>query len=890
MAVKKTQLYKSLWDSCDELRGGMDASQYKDYILTLLFMKYVTDKFKGQPYSDLQVFDKTHDPNPDPEKRTGCSFDDFIALKNSKNIGDGMDKIVARLAEVNESLRGVIDIAHFNDEQKIGVGQEMVDKLTKLISIFQRPELNFTHNRVEGDDIIGDAYEYLMRNFASESGKSKGQFYTPAEVSRILSKVIGIDKCKSHDASICDPACGSGSLLIRATAEAPFDIDACGQEKDSSTAGLAKMNAVLHNKSWITVRSGNTFSQPRFLDDKDPTQLRRFDYIVANPPFSMKNWTDGLQEYDRFSGYGDRPPEKNGDYAWLLHILKTLKSNGKAAVILPHGVLFRGNAEETIRRKIVDKGWIKGIISLPANLFYGTGIAACIIIIDKEGAANRQGIFMIDASHGYLKDGNKNRLREQDVYRIVTTFNEEITDDPKYARFVPNSEIKSKRNDYNLNIARYIDSSDKEDIQNIDAHIHGGIPAADIDGLSMYWKVFAGLRESLFAEMRPGFYKLIADKDEIRRVVYNNDAFAAYGDLVDEAFKSWKEYAYPHLVNIDETLEVKRLVADLAYQLITQYEQIHLMDKYDIYQVLLAYWEETMSDDVSMIATDEKSYALARETENIMGEYTSGKKKGQEKVIGWEGRLIPKSIIVDYFFAEERNAISTAEDVISQVEAQLAELIENADEDSLLSELVEDGKIKKKDLDDKLEEIRSKATSSTIEALKEMLEVWPTITKKKDYTIYVNKHPLCVGAYTERGTISKNSIIYAIRLLQSKESVSESCRDDVPVLEKASELMEKVSEYTALVKGMTNALDEKCRKQYEKLTDEEIIELLVNRKWFASVYNGIDGLYTALSHYLSNRVATLVERYEKTLPQLSQSVVTLEAKVKSHLERMGFIW
>ena len=519
MAVKKTELYSSLWASCDALRGGMDSSQYKDYILTLLFMKYVTDKFKGQKYGDLTVFDKAHDPNLDPEKRTGCSFDDFIALKNNKNIGEGMDKVIARLAEINDNLKGVIDIAHFNDEQKIGVGQEMVDKLTKLIAIFQRPELDFSRNKAEGDDIIGDAYEYLMRNFASESGKSKGQFYTPAEVSRILAKVIGIDHCKNRNASICDPACGSGSLLIRAMAEAPFDIDGCGQEKDSSTAGLAKMNAVLHNKSWITIRSGNTFSNPRFIKDDDATELRRFDYIVANPPFSMKNWTDGVQEYGRFDGYGDRPPEKNGDYAWLLHILRTLKNDGKAAVILPHGVLFRGNAEETIRRSIIDKGWIKGIVSLPSNLFYGTGIPACILIIDKEGAANRQGIFMIDASHGYVKDGNKNRLREQDIYRIVTTFNEHITDDPKYARLVPYSEIKNKRNNYNLNITRYIDSSNEEDLQNIDAHIHGGIPAADIDRLNKYWKVFDSLRDSLFAELRPAFYNPNPQNSNIKSIV-----------------------------------------------------------------------------------------------------------------------------------------------------------------------------------------------------------------------------------------------------------------------------------------------------------------------------------------------------------------------------------
>ena len=462
MAVKKTQLYASLWASCDKLRGGMDSSEYKDYILTLLFMKYVTDKFKNKgAYEDIKVFDKAHDKDPDPEKRTGCSFDDFIALKGKKNIGEGMDKIIARLADENTDLKGVIDIAHFNDEKKLGSGKEMVDKLTDLISIFQRPELDFSRNKAEGDDIIGDAYEYLMRKFATESGKSKGQFYTPAEVSRILANVVGISHCTDSSATVCDPACGSGSLLIRAIDAAPIPIMGYGQEKESTTAGLAKMNAVLHRKAEITIKSGNTFSNPQYLDKSDNSILERFDYIVANPPFSMKNWRDGLKEYGRFEGYGDTPPEKNGDYAWLMHILKTLKSNGKAAVILPHGVLFRGNAEATIREAIIKKHWIKGIISLPSNLFYGTGIAACILVIDKEGAANRQGIFMIDASRGYVKDSNKNRLRERDIYRIITTFNEQITTDPKYARFVPNDEIE-KKNEYNLNITRYIVSTDPE--------------------------------------------------------------------------------------------------------------------------------------------------------------------------------------------------------------------------------------------------------------------------------------------------------------------------------------------------------------------------------------------------------------------------------------------
>lgn len=456
-----------------------------------------------------------------------------------------MDKIIARLADENTDLKGVIDIAHFNDEKKLGSGKEMVDKLTDLISIFQRPELDFSRNKTEGDDIIGDAYEYLMRKFATESGKSKGQFYTPAEVSRILANVVGISRCTDTSATVCDPACGSGSLLIRAIDAAPIPIMGYGQEKESTTAGLAKMNAVLHRKAEITIKSGNTFSNPQYLDKSDNSILERFDYIVANPPFSMKNWRDGIagKEYGRFEGYGDTPPEKNGDYAWLMHILKALKSNGKAAVILPHGVLFRGNAEATIREAIIKKHWIKGIISLPANLFYGTGIAACVLVMDKEGAANRQGIFMIDASRGYVKDGNKNRLRERDIYRIITTFNQQITTDPKYARFIPNDEIE-KKNGYNLNITRYIDSTDPEDIQDIYAHIHGGIPAVDIDGLSKYWEVFPSLKAELLTAISEKYYSLNVEHENIRQTIYKNAEFSDYGEKLDEAFAAWKAKEY----------------------------------------------------------------------------------------------------------------------------------------------------------------------------------------------------------------------------------------------------------------------------------------------------------------------------------------------------------
>ena len=890
MAVKKTQLYASLWASCDKLRGGMDSSEYKDYILTLLFMKYVTDKFKNKgAYEDIKVFDKAHDKDPDPEKRTGCSFDDFIALKGKKNIGEGMDKIIARLADENTDLKGVIDIAHFNDEKKLGSGKEMVDKLTDLISIFQRPELDFSRNKAEGDDIIGDAYEYLMRKFATESGKSKGQFYTPAEVSRILANVVGISRCTDSSATVCDPACGSGSLLIRAIDAAPIPIMGYGQEKESTTAGLAKMNAVLHRKAEITIKSGNTFSNPQYLDKSDNSILERFDYIVANPPFSMKNWRDGLKEYGRFEGYGDTPPEKNGDYAWLMHILKTLKSNGKAAVILPHGVLFRGNAEATIREAIIKKHWIKGIISLPANLFYGTGIAACVLVIDKEGAANRQGIFMIDASRGYVKDGNKNRLRERDIYRIITTFNEQITTDPKYARFVPNDEIE-KKNEYNLNITRYIDSTDPEDIQDIYAHIHGGIPAVDINSLSKYWDVFPSLKTELLTAISEKYYSLNVEHENIRQTIYKNAEFSEYGEKLDDAFAEWKTKEYPALSTLDEDVSAKELIVSLAEDILAEFEHLTLIDKYDVYQVLLAYWNEVMNDDVSLIISEPDGYANARATDNIEEEITSGKKKGEMKITGWEGRLIPKNIVIDAFFREEKNAIEEAENVATETESQLLDLIESADEESALADVAENGKVKVKDIEAKIADLTQHVeTEETIE-LEVILMDLHLVNTKKRLEAYLVGHPLCKSAVNENGKITKSSIEYRLSVIRTEESVPEDLQDDVNQLKMALELSNKISEYNKIVKELYQALDEKCRARYETLTDEEIIDLLVNRKWFDSIFSGISDLYAAISHRLTNRIVELAERYESTLPELSTDTAEYETKVKSHLERMGFEW
>lgn len=649
------------------------------------------------------------------------------------------------------------------------------------------------------------------------------------------------------------------------------------------------MNAVLHRKAEITIKSGNTFSNPQYLDKSDNSILERFDYIVANPPFSMKNWRDGIagKEYGRFEGYGDTPPEKNGDYAWLMHILKALKSNGKAAVILPHGVLFRGNAEATIREAIIKKHWIKGIISLPANLFYGTGIAACVLVIDKEGAANRQGIFMIDASRGYVKDGNKNRLRERDIYRIITTFNQQITTDPKYARFIPNDEIE-KKNGYNLNITRYIDSTDPEDIQDIYAHIHGGIPAVDIDGLSKYWEVFPSLKAELLTAISEKYYSLNVEHENIRQTIYKNAEFSDYGEKLDEAFAAWKAKEYPALSSLDEDVSARELIISLAEDILAEFEHLTLIDKYDVYQVLLAYWNEVMNDDVSLIISEPDGYANARVTDNIEEEITQGKNKGEMKVTGWEGRLIPKAIVIDTFFREEKNAIEEAENVVAETESQLSDLIESADEESALADVAENGKVKTKDLEAKIEELTQYVeTEETIE-LELLMDQLPM--QKKRLQAYLVGHPRCKSALTDKGTVNKSSIMLRLLVIRTEENIPESLQDDVNQLKAALELCGMISDYNKVVKDLNKALDEKCRARYDSLTHEEILELLVNKKWFDSIFFGIADLYAAISHHLTNRIIELADRYEDTLPELDKDTTENEAKVKSHLERMGFEW
>lgn len=820
MALKKSELYSSLWAGCDELRGGMDASQYKDYVLVLLFVKYVSDKAASQKGYLLDV----------PK---GGGFADMVALSGDKEIGDKMNKIIARLAEAND-LKGVIDVADFNDADKLGKGKEMVDRLSNLVSIFNNPALDFRSNRAEGDDILGDAYEYLMRHFATESGKSKGQFYTPAEVSRIMAKVIGIGSATSASQTIYDPTCGSGSLLLKAHDEAKgttgHDLALYGQEMDNATKALARMNMILHDCPTAEIWQDNTLSTPHFKDARTG-QLKTFDFAVANPPFSTKAWSNGFDPvndlYHRFA-FGI-PPRKNGDYAFLLHLLASLRSNGKGAVILPHGVLFRGGAEAAIRKEIIRRGYIKGIIGLPANLFYGTGIPACIVVLDKENANARKGIFMIDASKGFIKDGNKNRLRAQDIHKMVDAFTR-LAEISRYSRMVSVAEISDTKNDFNLNLPRYIDSTEPEDLQDIDGHLRGGISNRDIDALDRYWEVIPSVRATLFQNAdRPGYSQLRVPIGEVKAAIFGHAEFTAYNESTTTLFAKWKATNIPRLKGIAKGDKPKKLIGALSEHLLATFQTARLLDPYDVYQHLMGYWEETMQDDVYLVAGE--GWREAAKPRLIVEDKEKKTKEKPDFAVGklkYKAELIPPALIIARYFAADQAGIEKLEAEIAALEQALEEMAEeHGGEDGLLADAKND---------------KDKITKASVAArLKEIIGDMELVDEGKVLVEYLG-------------------------------------------------LSEKATTASAKLKEAQDALTAQVAAQYGKLTEEEIKKLVVDDKWLAALAASVQGELDRVSQTLTGRIRQLAERYATPLPQIIGEVTALAAHVDEHLKKMGAVW
>jgi len=586
---------------------------------------------------------------------------------------------------------------------------------------------------------------------------------------------------------------------------------------------------ILHGHPTAELWRGNTLAAPYFKNKDD--SLKTFDFAVANPPFSAKAWSNGLDPahdtFVRFE-YGI-PPAKNGDYAFLLHLITSLKSKGKGAMILPHGVLFRGNREADIRRNLIQRGLIKGIIGLPANLFYGTGIPACILVIDKENAHARTGIFMVDASKGFLKDGNKNRLRAQDIHKIVDVFNRQI-ELPRYSRMVPLSEIASPANDYNLNIPRYVDSSEPEDLHDLDAHLNGGIPNRDLDELRAYWTVFPSLRQALFRDNgRAGYSEAGVATQQVKATILGHGEFKAYAERVRVIFDAWRTTHEPRLKALKVNDLPRTVIEALSEDLLARFADLPLLSRYDAYQRLMDYWAEVMQDDVYLIAAD--GWVEAAKPRGIIEDKDRKIKEAPDLTLGrkkYKMDLIPPALIVARYFATEQAAIDMLQ---AKQETAARELEEFVEEHTGEGGLLED-------------------------------------------------------ATNDKGNVTKGSVKDRLKAIES-EPESDEDRD---ALTRCLEFIESEAEASRAVKEAQAALDEEVLAKYAKLNEADIKTLVVQDKWFASIRAAINGEVQLQTLQLAGRVKELEERYARPLPVLGRDVETLGAKVEGHLKKMGLAW
>jgi type I restriction enzyme M protein len=456
-----------VWKACDTFRGTMDGSDYKDYVLTMLFVKYLSDFYK-EKLEQLQAEygDKTDRIEAKLKREKfrldeSCTFDYLIKHKEAPNLGEIMNKVLERIEEDNrDKLEGIFRSIDFNNRNKLGDTKERNIILKNLIEDFSDSRLDLRPSMLEGNDVIGDAYEYLISHFASDAGKKGGEFYTPSEVSSLLAKLVE----PKEGEMIYDPTCGSGSLLIKASKEIKSkNFRLYGQEKNGQTQALCKMNMFLHEINDAVIEWGDTIRNPLHLQDN---LLKTFDVVVANPPFSLDKWGADFAENDpfmRFNHY-EVPPKSKGDYAFVIHMIKSLNEHGRMGVVLPHGVLFRGSSEGKIRQKLIEQNLLDAIIGLPANLFFGTGIPATILVFKKNRMHND--ILFIDASREFDKAKNQNNLTDENIAKIIETYRNR-SEIEKYSHVATLEEIQE--NDYNLNIPRYVDTFEEEEPVDIEA-------------------------------------------------------------------------------------------------------------------------------------------------------------------------------------------------------------------------------------------------------------------------------------------------------------------------------------------------------------------------------------------------------------------------------------
>ncbi|WP_423977646.1 type I restriction-modification system subunit M [Lancefieldella rimae] len=835
--MNKQQLASRIWASANEIRSKIEASEYKDYILGFIFYKFLSEKeeeYLLKEGFDSQTMKNVSEDDQEIVKFVQDNVGYFIAYENlySTWLSKGHDFDVSNVSDalsafsrlVNPSYSHVFDRVFETLETGLSKLGDTSGSRTKAISGLLQLIRDIPMDARQGYDVLGYIYEYLISNFAANAGKKAGEFYTPHEVSLLMSEIVAGHLKGRHEIEIYDPTSGSGSLLVnigQAVAKRSGNKDSIkyyAQELKENTYNLTRMNLVMRGikASNIIARNGDTLEDdwPWFSEGHPETYQPLFvDAVVSNPPYSQR-WDPTDKEVDpRFNGFGLAPKSK-ADYAFLLHDLYHLRPDGIMTIVLPHGVLFRGGEEGEIRRNLIERDHIDAIIGLPANIFFGTGIPTIVMVLKKQ--CTRSDVLIIDASKGYVKEGKNNKLRASDIRRIVDAY-ECREDIERFCRLVSKDEIRG--NDYNLNIPRYVDSSETTESWDIYSTMFGGIPVKEVDALKPYWDAFPGLKYELFEQVNEATMRIKAQ--DVGKTIASNAEVVSYQGLFKERFSDFEQYLYDELIDEIDLVSRASEEDEITKEVFNKLSGLPLIDRYDAFQDLDDVWQE-ISIDLEILQTE--GFDATKKVDPNM---VVKKKQGKDVEVqdGWVGRVLPFSLVQNAFLTEEVSSLEQNEERLSAITAEITEIFEglsDEDKDAAGDAVGED----------------SFVSSKISAALKQLKDEDPSSASDEE------------------------SILF--RLTRVAALFNE----------------EKVLKKT--IKDVRIGLEKKTKEMIESLTDEQVCTLL-DEKWIKPLVHRFEKLPDRVVNQLNDLVKALGEKYLTTYSDIDSQIQEAEASLAAML-------
>lgn len=852
MMITSEEIKRRLWNGANELRGSMDASRYKDYMLGLMFYKFLSDKtlqyFKIANEGELdhlselelyEAFERTYrsmgeDLKPLFIQSLGYFLEpQYLYQRWIKDINDGSFE----LQVVADSLNKFENAADSQDGKKhfkeifsnstinlqdTALGSNLTERsknIQALINLFA--DLNMA--KLQEGDILGDAYEYLIGMFAMESGKKAGEFYTPRQVSEVMAQIV---TRSTQIRSIYDATVGSGSLLLTVgrhlSEDERRDLIYYGQEKNTATYNLCRMNLLLHGvrPANMDIRNGDTLAEDWPEDPQRPNEGVQFDAVVMNPPYSLSNWNRaGLTVSDpRFEIAGVLPPKSKGDFAFLLHGLYHLGQNGTMAIVLPHGVLFRGSSEGEIRKRLLEKNHIDAIIGMPSNLFTNTGIPVVILILKKNRELGEP-LLVIDASKDFVKRGKQNALLEKDIARIADVYTER-QEIKGYSHLATREEIIE--NDYNLNIPRYIENTDEEIPHDVEAHLHGGIPLKNLKDLTILQTVLPDVMEEEFETIRPGYVKPKKSLEDFTETILNDERILKRSAELASQTQSYLN-KYWNLLREDKDAEhISKVREDMLSEIKALLSNFRFVDSYDGYQVIAEVWNKALRHDMELITAGD-FYSVARTREPNMVIKGSGSRRREEQD-GWEGAIVPCELVIEELYQDESAAIENKNSQISEIESELSDLVEAA---------------KEEDSD-------------------ENLILFDCIKRDKE---------------------DEPSDAFDFKAVRDELKTTEKRTEEYKLLKKVNNLDSDLKRLKREVRDDEKNLSEAAQNRIPNLTEEEI-DRLIYKKWFGSTVDEIVALIEAPIKEEIAVIEMLNERYKDTIADIDKEIAQLTAELE----------